>query len=177
MNSRNGLLDYGRLIAVLGIVWFHAGAPGARVAYAGLPFFLVLLALPSQSGLLKRAQRLLVPFVIWSAIYALVFTVHSIRVGADPFIWWRPYSVLSGTSIHLWFLPYAFAVSVVAPLLRGGLAIALPLLAACLLAALGEITAFPLYQWTFGLIPVLAGFAFRQALWCWNFSGRRLTIW
>jgi hypothetical protein len=157
---RNGLVDYCRLIAVIGIVWYHAKAPGYLVAYAGLPFFLVLLALPSQSGLARRAKRLLVPFAIWSGIYALVFILISARNGEDLFGWWRPYMFASGPSIHLWFLPFAFLVSCVAPMLRGTHAVALPLLAACLLAALGEITEFPWYQWSFGLIPVLAGFAF-----------------
>lgn len=60
---RNGLVDYGRLVAAMGIVWFHSQAPGARLAYAALPFFLVLLAMPSRAGLRVRAQRLLLPFL------------------------------------------------------------------------------------------------------------------
>lgn len=157
---RNGLVDYGRLVAVIGIVWFHCKAPGYLVAYAGLPFFLVLLALPSQQGLARRAQRLLIPFAVWSGIYAFVFVLMAARNGEDLLGWWRPYMFVSGPSIHLWFLPFALVVSCVAPMLRGRLVIALPLLAACLLAAVGEITDFPWYQWSFALIPVLAGFAF-----------------
>jgi hypothetical protein len=127
-----------------------------------LPYFLVLLALPSQSGISKRARRLLVPFAIWSGIYAFVFTLIAAKTGLAPFAWWRSYMFASGPSIHLWFLPFAFMVSCVSSILRGTHAVALPLLASCLLAVLGETPGFPWYQWSFALIPVLAGFAFLQ---------------
>jgi len=39
--ERNGLIDYGRFLAALGIVWFNAQAPGDRIAYLALPFFLL----------------------------------------------------------------------------------------------------------------------------------------
>lgn len=160
VNLRNGLVDYCRLIAIVGIVWYHAKAPGFLFAYSGLPFFLALLALASQNGLSKRATRLLSTFLIWSGIYALVFVVIAAKTGDDLLSWWRPYMLVSGPSIHLWFLPFAFLVSCVAPMLRGNLALVLPVFVASLMAALGEISEFPWYQWSFGLIPMLAGFAF-----------------
>jgi surface polysaccharide O-acyltransferase-like enzyme len=159
---RNGLLDYARLIAACGIVWFHVEAPGYRAAYAALPFFLVLLTLPSRAGPAQRARRLLVPFAIWSAIYALFLVFLAMKSGQDPFRWWRPEMIATGPSTHLWFLPFAFMVGLAAPVLRGTAAGALPLLAACLLAVAGETDAPPWHQWGFGLIPAVTGFAFQR---------------
>lgn len=160
---RNGLVDYCRLIAALGIVWFHTEAPGERIAYAAVPFFIVLLSLPSRSGLAERARRLLVPFVVWSGIYAALRVSNALHAGSDPFDWWRPWMVLTGTSIHLWFLPFAFLVALAAPLLRASRAVlALPVLAAAGLALVEEPLAYPWYQWSFGLIPALVGFAYVQ---------------
>jgi peptidoglycan/LPS O-acetylase OafA/YrhL len=75
---RNGTLDHARLIAAVGIVVFHSGAPGAWVGYAALPFFLMLLivlawpaaerqSLPAFAR--GRAARLMIPWLIWSCIY------------------------------------------------------------------------------------------------------------
>lgn len=161
---RNGLVDYCRLIAAFGIVWFHTEAPGYRIAYAAVPFFIVLLSLPSRSSLGDRARRLLVPFVIWSGIYAALRVSSAFHEGTGLFDWWEPWMLLTGTSIHLWFLPFAFLVAVVAPLLRGTkLVLALPVLAAGVLAFLGGPLGYPWYQWSFGLIPALVGFAFVRA--------------
>ena len=38
--KRNSTLDYARLIAAIGIIVFHVGAPSVAVGYAALPFFL-----------------------------------------------------------------------------------------------------------------------------------------
>lgn len=161
---RNGFVDYCRLIAAFGIVWFHTGAPGYLLAYAGLPFFLVLLALPSRLGMADRARRLLLPFLIWSAIYALFRAWNAAEHGQALFGWWKPWMVLTGASIHLWFLPFAFLVALVAPALRASkVALLLPVLAAGLLSAIGETSVWPWYQWSFGVIPALAGFAFLQS--------------
>lgn len=60
---RNGLIDYGRFVAALGIVWFHTQAPGTRLAYVSLPFFLVLLTMPSRASLGTRARKLILQFI------------------------------------------------------------------------------------------------------------------
>ena len=51
--TRNATFDYARLIAAIGIIVFHVGAPGASIGYAALPFFLMLLvflAFPVAAG-------------------------------------------------------------------------------------------------------------------------------
>lgn len=164
MNLRNGFVDYCRLVAAFGIVWFHTEAPGYRVAYTGLPFFLVLLALPSRMSLADRARRLLLPLLIWSVVYALFRAWNAAEQGQALFGWWKPWMPLVGTSIHLWFLPFAFLVALVAPALRASRLVLLwPVLAAGLLSWVGETSVWPWYQWSFGVIPVLCGFAFLQS--------------
>jgi hypothetical protein len=161
---RNGLVDYGRLIAALGIVWFHTKAPGYPLAYAGLPYFLTLLFLApprwSRPWLANRAWRLLWPFALWSAIYGLQRVSDAWQAGEPLFGWAKPEMLAMGTADHLWFLPYAFVALAVAPLIRATRAeLAWPLVAAGLLVLAGPITAFPWYQWSFGLIPILVGLA------------------
>ncbi|MCU0827945.1 MAG: hypothetical protein MUE52_11175 [Tabrizicola sp.] len=158
---RNGLVDYSRLIAALAIVWFHTTAPGYMAAYAALPFFLVLLAISVRISPAERARRLLMPFLIWSAVYGLQFISDAIQRGEDLFGWVRPKMLVMGTSDHLWFLPYAFVAGLAAPyLMRWRLAILLPVLAAGILALIGDTPRFPFYQWGFGLVPVLIGMVY-----------------
>ena len=58
--TRNASFDYLRLIAVIGIIWFHTGAPHGDIGYAGLSYFLMLLvflAVPRISQLRHTAHR------------------------------------------------------------------------------------------------------------------------
>ncbi|MCV2447107.1 acyltransferase family protein [Paracoccus sp. DMF] len=154
-------MDYGRLVAAMGIVWFHSQAPGARLAYAALPFFLVLLATPSRAGLRVRAQRLLLPFLRWSAIYAALGTALSLRHHQPPLGWWDWPMLLTGTSLHLWFLPFAFLVAMLTPMLtRRKVAPIAALWGAAAFCLFGTPEGIPLAQWSFGLIPVLVGIAY-----------------
>jgi fucose 4-O-acetylase-like acetyltransferase len=167
--GRNGLIDYGRFVAALGVIWFNTQLPGERIAYIAVPFFLVLLSLPSASGLGTRAKRLLVPFVIWSLIYALLNVALSIKAQEPPFGWWRWHMILSGTWTHLWFLPFAFLAAVCAPWLRHPLAsLGVAILAATLIVLYGSPVSLPFGQWSFGLIPVLVGIAYFS--WGWRLA-------
>ena len=115
---RNGFVDYARFLAALGIVWFHTHAPGKELAYSALPFFLVLLAMPSRADAGQRAKRLLLPFVTWSMIYAAEFTGLAMSKGNPPFGWWHTSMIVTGVSLHLWFLPFAFFIASLKPLMR-----------------------------------------------------------
>jgi fucose 4-O-acetylase-like acetyltransferase len=158
---RNGFLDYCRLAAALGIVWFHCKAPGQQVAYAALPFFIVLLSLPSRSRWQDRARRLLIPFFIWSAVYAGLQVALAWQAGQPPLGWWQPSMLLTGTVIHLWFLPFAFFFALAAPVLsRAPLAATFPVLAAGALGLIGPLQTWPWYQWGFALVPALVGLAY-----------------
>ena len=161
--ARNGLVDYCRLVAVLGIVWFHTEVPGERVGYIALPVFLIFLTLASHSSLSNRTRRLLVPFLVWSGIFASLRMFSAYYTGGPLFSWVEPRMILTGTSIHLWFLPFAFLVAVVAPVLQASrVVVVLPMIAAGVMAVLPADLPVPWYQWTFALVPVLTGFAFTR---------------
>ncbi|MFM7334554.1 MAG: acyltransferase family protein [Tabrizicola sp.] len=175
MADRNGLVDYGRFLAALGIVWFDTQAPGNRVAYMALPFFLVLLSMPSTSSLATRAKRLLLPFVTWSLVFALVNMALSFKTQAPPFDWWKWNMILSGTWFHLWLLPFAFLATVVAPWFRHPLAsLGAALLVAVLTVLNGGPETPPFGLWTFGTIPVLVGIAFFS--WGWRLAVTTLFL-
>lgn len=175
---RNGSLDLVRLPAAFGVVLFHIHAPGAELGYSGLAYFLVLVpalglpssALASRAGFMRaRARRLLLPWVIWSAIFVLL-GVLLWGITQQPLAEiFYPWMIVTGAALHLWFLPYAFLASLCLPTLRRwvvGLsrpAFALPL-AACLLLLLASFAPVlhsasdpPLAQWAFGLPSLLAG--------------------
>jgi hypothetical protein len=125
---RNATLDYGRMIAAIGIVLFHCGGPGAMVGYAGLPFFtmlLILLALPGAGRqsfadfAAGRAVRLLRPWLIWSAFYGSLKLAEVLATGKALSSEFTLSMLLTGPAIHLWFLPFAFlACLAVYPLAR-----------------------------------------------------------
>ncbi|MBN8631071.1 MAG: hypothetical protein J0L76_09485 [Rhodobacterales bacterium] len=167
--ARNGLIDYGRFVAALGFVWFQAQAPGYRVAYIALPFFLVLLSMPSSASLGTRARRFLQPFVTWSVIFGLLQIALARKQGEPPFSWWEPYMLLTGTWIHLWILPFAFLAGLLAPWFRHPLAsLGAAWLAALLMVINGTPAVVPFGQWSFGVIPVLVGIAFFS--WGWRLA-------
>ena len=126
--DHNATFDYARLVAVVGIIWFHAGAPGALIGYSGLSFFLILLvcnAFPQISSVrpqfhrapawtryaVARAQRLLLPWLIASLFYS-GFKLVEVARGAPWGAEFTSQMWLTGAALHLWFLPFAFLVSV-----------------------------------------------------------------
>lgn len=184
-DTHNASYDYARLVAVIGIIWFHAQAPGALIGYSGLAFFLMLLvhlALPQAAKVrdqahrapaflryaAARGQRLLWPWLIASIAYGALKLIEVLR--GSP--WGAEFQTsmwLTGTALHLWFLPFAFAVSLalwpLGRLLRqhgGGhttpLAFILTGLALASLALAQEAAlVIPLAQWAYALPAVLFG--------------------
>lgn len=177
---RNGSLDLMRLPAAFGVVLFHVGAPGAMIGYSGLAYFLILVpafglassASAQASGFVRsRARRLLVPWLIWSGIFALLrlgLWQASHRPFEEVF---DPSMIVTGASLHLWFLPYAFFASLCLPSIRRlatGLSrpAFLALVSATLLLLLASLAPIlhrqpdpPLAQWAYGLPSLLAGLA------------------
>ncbi|WP_281932433.1 acyltransferase family protein [Roseibium album] len=107
--TRNGSVDLLRFAGAIGIILFHCGAPGSWFGLAALPMFVMLLVFYGAGRALSvSARRLLVPWLIWSGIYAALKIAQSVVTGtplSDEFV---PWMFLTGPSIHLWFLPFSF---------------------------------------------------------------------
>ncbi|MEL6516758.1 MAG: hypothetical protein AAFQ39_03510 [Pseudomonadota bacterium] len=186
-HTHNASFDYARLIAVIGIIWFHAHAPGAVIGYAGLAFFLLLLvhlAIPQATQARRqshrappflryaaaRGQRLLLPWLIASVAYGMLKLIDVSR-GAPFAAEFQLSMWLTGPALHLWFLPFAFATCLALwPLGRflrqhhknhvTPLAFIFTGLALASLALAQEATlVIPLAQWAYALPIVLFGVA------------------
>jgi peptidoglycan/LPS O-acetylase OafA/YrhL len=184
--ARIAALDLGRFLAAFGIVWAHAGAPGAQAGYTALGLFLVLtgylavqsyLRAPGPGFWAARARRILLPWLLWCAFFRLLHDV----VGDHPFrLLTEPFSLLIGPAIHLWFLPAAMLALVFVPLLaervtsRAALVRALaglvPLSALLMLVGTGAgplhgwLPPEPFPQWAFALPIYLWGVLYALAL-------------
>jgi len=116
-------IEWLRFFAAFGIVWFHAeNASWKIVGYAGLPIFVIVFCALivihfQQSRFLdyakKRSVRLLIPWIFWSIVFAAMkvgrcFLGGTHSLGTPT---WNEFLV--GGNIHLWFLPFAFMLSLV----------------------------------------------------------------
>ncbi len=116
-------LDVLRALAIVDIVAKHTVGMHL-LGGMGLPVFLLCtIALgskrtpqhPWKQNVKRRAARLLIPWVVWSAFYGVVNTFRAWRTGngrfgdlADP-----SWSMLwIGTELLLWYLPFAFVAEV-----------------------------------------------------------------
>jgi len=118
-------LDAGRVLATYGVMWTHVaemqghspswaalGRFGTSFYVAAAVFFAARSATkPSpprfEQALRQRLQRLLVPFLLWSLIYAVFYYIVTRPTGmslGELAKWWGPFA---GTARHLWFLPFA----------------------------------------------------------------------
>lgn len=164
-----------RVFSMFGIVWFHTqNHLYSDIAYAGLTIFLILSILLSgqqSKPVHVRAQRLLIPWAIWILIYGVCnLVMHKPLSPAQSSIG----GVLSGTSFHLWFLPYIFLMLVLFDSIKqkistsvlvnlcGGMAIVI--LLSCPLWRFESLTiGYPYSQWAHASIGVFIG-AFFWAL-------------
>ncbi|MGE5295818.1 MAG: acyltransferase family protein [Solirubrobacterales bacterium] len=186
--TRVANIDRLRILAAIGIVWFHTdGAPYRGIVYAGLPIFLlVFCSLLTSQGctgatadfLKRRWNRLLKPWLFWSVIYGLCRLVK-VRHDVDISSFRGMISVetiLAGPSIHLWYLPYAFAAGIVirelnrwtrhissTTVILTSAAVGAALLAAHSLWSWDHL-ARPLPQWEFGLAAIPLGVAIGRCL-------------
>ena len=60
---------------------------------------------------IARARGLLLPWLAWSAVYGGVKVAEAVVGGQPPGNAFAPWMLLTGPAIHLWFLPFAFAAS------------------------------------------------------------------
>jgi len=110
-----------RVLGAIGIVWFHTKhVPLRSMGYAGLPIFLLIFIslivryshFHNFEGFAKRrAHRLLLPWIFWSGIYGICILGREVLHGGSFFEGFATNNFLIGTSIHLWYLPYSFAIA------------------------------------------------------------------
>lgn len=112
MNKRQDI-ELFRIISAFAIVWYHSGARGHEISYAGITVFLILsmyLAGKSNSSanrhIFRRVERILIPWAVWFIIYgALNVLTHKSIIPLDNGI---IAGILSGPNIHLWYMPFIF---------------------------------------------------------------------
>lgn len=111
-----------RILSAFGIVWFHSGVPhGGDIGYSGLIFFIiasVYFSMQSKKSytVYMRVNSLLIPCLLWAMIYGVIkvvmgkplFPESNFLVG----------SLLTLTSIHLWYLPFIFFIHIVIDLIK-----------------------------------------------------------
>jgi peptidoglycan/LPS O-acetylase OafA/YrhL len=180
---RNGNVEVMRLVAAAGIVWFHAHAWGQMISYSALSLFIVfLIVLPLQrpptgsfgSYISERADRLLRPWLVWSAIFALL-KIAQATLQKQPIVAEFDWPMLAtGTHTHLWFLPFGFVCSIAAFAIArstdrtSGLVFSCAVVLAALSVpasawALDSRLSEPWAQWCYGLPAVLFGLAIHFA--------------
>lgn len=125
-----------RVLASISIVYFHA-APVIdkirRYSYAGIIIFLLisitLLFRDNKNNLslsqhaVKKAVRLIYPFLAWSAFY---FIVSVYTTGFDTTVNTLSFeSLFWGTYYHLWYLPYLYLLSILSYFVKDFLSVSL----------------------------------------------------
>lgn len=110
--NRNSNIEWLKFVSTFFIVWFHSGYQYFhQFSYSGLIIFIIIALYFSVEnhevgGLKKLVKRLIVPW----AFFTLVFGVGN-SILAKPFINVEGgviVGLLTGTHIHLWYLPFIF---------------------------------------------------------------------
>jgi len=111
-----------RLFCIFGIIWVHANAPQKAFGFSCLFAFLTLSVFLSGNrkdmkySILKRGRRLLVPWAFWFIVYGIAnYCRHADIVSLNNGL---VAGILSGTSLHLWYLPYIFICLVVVDIIK-----------------------------------------------------------
>jgi peptidoglycan/LPS O-acetylase OafA/YrhL len=120
-------IDLLRFLAAFGIVWDHARAPYADFGYTALAVFLILTSFFALGSFDRaqangtaggfwalRARRILVPWLFWCAFYKGVQYWVADDPSAVPFLS-DPFSLMLGSWIHLWFLPFVMIALIFVP--------------------------------------------------------------
>ncbi len=112
-STRQSAPELARFLCAAVIVFCHVDERVAQHADTALGLFLILsLCLGAQSTgrlsffgfMAKRVTRILVPWIIFSALF---MGLRIVQMGFnDAIVFESPVWILVGTSKHLWFLPY-----------------------------------------------------------------------
>ena len=143
-SERNAAVEVSRFAAAIGIVLFHAKLLPGIVADAGVGYFAIVMVVfllkhehrttDLGASIRERAHRLLVPWLKWSLFYAALKFFQAVVEHRSLAAEFRPWLPHVGTQDHLWFLPWAFGISVVLIALCGIGRRTLPFAAAACLA-------------------------------------------
>lgn len=176
-----------RLVAMFEIVAFHVSEHRLPIiAGLGLPSFLLLnnafnCTLSARMGtrafLRTKVSKLLLPWLVWSALYALVIVLEKLRHHESVTEAFSPWMLVGGTYIHLWFVPFALAGGLFAAGLQartkqasaGLMTIVMlsfggALLAGCAWLIGHRQVEWPALQWLFALPSPLLGFALGRTI-------------
>lgn len=114
IGKKNSIIELIRFLAACEIVSYHTEAPWSQYISV-LPIFLIFsIVFTVSSRLAFKAQwkkafaRIIQPWLFWSGVYGLARIIRIIIFHnpiSEEFHWWM---LASGTTIHLWFLPFAF---------------------------------------------------------------------
>ncbi|MBY0467402.1 MAG: acyltransferase [Burkholderiaceae bacterium] len=180
-------VEFLRVLGAIGVVWFHLGIAGHDIGYGGLVLFIALGAYFSinttggwsGSFLIRRANRILVPWLFWVFVFGLINVLRGyvpFPKGNSPVA-----AVLIGPSVHLWYLPFALVVAIVSGFLGGVLGSRMRLALGLAIAGAGFLTvgllrtehsamSYPYAQYLHALPAVGLGWAMAGA------SGERAGI-
>jgi len=110
-------IEFLRIIGASGIICYHSSFPSCRPGYAGLIVFILLsvyLLVSVQrkniiSLISRRAGRMIVPWFVFFIFYGFLNLINSKPFFPQPGIFC---SILAGSQIHLWYLPFIFLMGI-----------------------------------------------------------------
>lgn len=120
----------------------------------------------------RKAERLLKPWLFWSAVYGALGLVKVIYKNVPFSNVFSATMFLTGTRIHLWFLPFAFVAALLLVLVHrrlpevpeiynitAGILFGMVCVLGCSIAQVRASLQTPIPQWTLGLPAIPLGFA------------------
>jgi surface polysaccharide O-acyltransferase-like enzyme len=189
-----------RLLAMYEIVAFHVSEQRLPIiAGLGLPTFLLLNnafnctlseRMGTQAFLRTKVGRLLVPWLLWSAIYLALQLLERYRHDESYTEGFTAWMLIGGTYTHLWFVPFSLVGSLVIAGVQartsrhaqGWAGLLALVVGAAITVAGGQVLAtgrveWPLLQWLFALPAVPMGFGLGRMLLAADAVVRRRLAW
>lgn len=165
-------VEAARVLSSVNVVVCHVigMSVGGAFLLTALSMALTVRAHRRASLFKERARRLLMPWLFWSALYLAAPVIHALRHGEPVSGAFKPSMLLVGGADHLWYLPFAFVMTVLASYaisaVNGGAAWAIA--GAALLvftgASYGSLGGgLPLSQWLLGASAVMFGVSMKSS--------------
>ncbi len=195
-----------RLLAMFEIVAFHVGGAMSDaeerlpiIAGLGLPTFLLLNnafnctlseRLGTKAFLQLKVTRLLLPWLIWSGVYASVVLLEKLRHDEPLSEAFSAWMIIGGTYTHLWFVPFALFGSLLIAWLQTRTQKVPHHLMALVMLVVGSVVVvvdalllrawqldWPALQWLFALPSPLLGFALGRVVLANSRKLMRSAVW